>query len=75
MVCGLDLVGAESGAGVGEIEQDDVGAGGGEDGGMMVAEQTRAAGDDGEECDLAGLMDAAGEIEEGVGAIREGRHG
>ena len=61
----LELVGAERGIGLSEVEQDDVGTGGGENGAVVVAEQAGAAGDDG---------DAAGEIEEGVGAIGEGRH-
>ncbi len=58
----LELLGAEGWVGLGEVEQDDVGAGGGEDGSVMVAEQACAAGDDG---------DAAGEVEEGVGAVGE----
>ncbi len=62
----LELLGAQGGVGVGEIEQDDVGAGGGEDGSVVVAEQAGSAGDDG---------DAAGEVEEGVRAVGGGgRH-
>ena len=44
----LELLGAKGGVGVGEVEEDDVGAGGGEDGSVVVAEQAGAAGDDGD---------------------------
>ncbi len=56
----LQLIRAEAGVGGGEIEEDDVGAGGGEDGAVVVAEEAGASGDD---------RYAAGEIEEGVGAV------
>ena len=65
-VCGLKLVGAEAGVGGGEVQQNDVGARGGEDGAVEVTEQTGAAGNDGY---------AAGEVKEGVRAIGERRCG
>jgi hypothetical protein len=51
----LELFGAEAGIGRGKVEQDDVGSSIGENRAVMIAEESGAAGDDG---------DAAGEVEE-----------